>query len=624
MKGSILKSPVSSSTSRFAVECCKQLSLLAQRIPPVAQQASIELVNVALEDPRPILRLAALKSLGLLTKHEFLNEIIVDKIAHIMTQGQNQVKEVICCIQLINKASDQNKLSRGAFIKLVDIMNDLLIKHDDIKLRVELVHSISLLLVQQEKDEEIDDLILENLNSLLILIAELSSTENLEQSTLLRACEISLSDMARLDSGMISELFESLISKCMESKQNYNKLKLLCSIVWSQAGFLSSRPLWSLLQYIAENCSDKEILAMLNLILLESRDDSPSQAQKVLDHCKPCPKSLFYMSRMAIRYGRYRVASYFLKQLKTQTCGYLSFHFERYIDCLDQFAQIEGTIREINEEDLIPAIKALNQATDTFEEISNDILNESAQVWIECRSVLFKSTSIFLLSSVCTPQAYLADELRLHSDKISLLLLKSRMAENSCRQRMIFLQQLLNCVAIIFEHGSSNLLVSPRTQAHFSSELQKLSETAFEECRQYLSLKKFHQAVLVLVRVLVPPPYLFFNKSKEESVKLEISPKPSNTQPNLARVSQLPDFNWNHHFQLGSSTVFVLEGTAPKDMGEILLLMKVESANETIEKKTIVKITKEYFFAKFIVEFTEPGNVYFLTGSLTLRVYCTF
>ena len=542
MKGSILKSPVSSSTSRFAVECCKQLSLLAQRIPPVAQQASVELVNVALEDPRPILRLAALKSLGLLTKHEFLNELIVDKIAHIMTQCENQVKEVICCIQLINKASNQNKLSRGAFIKLVDIMNDLLIKHEDIKLRVELVHSISLLLVQQEKDEEIDDLILDNLNSLLLLIAEVSAADSLEHPTLLRACEISLQDMARLDAGMISELFELLTRKCRESKDNYNKLKLLCSIVWSQAGSLNGGSLCSLLKYVTEKCSEKEVLAMLNLMLLQSRDDSHSQAQKVLDHCKPCPKSLFYMSRMALRYGRYRIASFFLEQLKEETSGYLSFHFERYIDCLDQFAQIESSIREINEEDVIPAIKTLNQATDTFEEISNDILNESAQVWIECRSVLFKSSSIFLLSSACTPQAYLADELRLYSDKISLLLLKSRMAKNSCRQRMIFLQQLLNCVAIIFEHGSSNLLVSPRTQAHFSSELQKLSETAFEKCRQYLSVKKFHQAVLVLVQILVPPPYLFFNKSKEELVKLEISPKPSITQPNLARVSQLLNF----------------------------------------------------------------------------------
>ena len=68
----------------------------------------------------------------------------------------------------------------------------------------------------------------------------------------------------------------------------------------------------------------------------------------------------------------------------------------------------------------------------------------------------------------------------------------------------------------------------------------------------------------------------------------------------------------NPQFQLGSSTVFVLEGTAPKDVGEILLLMKVKSSTETVEKKTIVKIVKEYFFAKFIVEFTEPGtlNVY--------------
>ena len=46
-----------------------------------------------------------------------------------------------------------------------------------------------------------------------------------------------------------------------------------------------------------------------------------------------------------------------------------------------------------------------------------------------------------------------------------------------------------------------------------------------------------------------------------------------------------------------------------------MLLMKVKSSTETVEKKTIVKITKEYFFAKFIVEFTEPGNLQF---SITL------
>ena len=80
----------------------------------------------------------------------------------------------------------------------------------------------------------------------------------------------------------------------------------------------------------------------------------------------------------------------------------------------------------------------------------------------------------------------MADELRQHCEKISKLLLRNRMTENICRQRLIYLQQLMQCVAIIFEHGSSNLLVKPSTISHLSKELMLHNDTAFDTCRQRL------------------------------------------------------------------------------------------------------------------------------------------
>ena len=50
-------------------------------------------------------------------------------------------------------------------------------------------------------------------------------------------------------------------------------------------------------------------------------------------------------------------------------------------------------------------------------------------------------------------------------------------------------------------------------------------------------MKQFHQAVLALISIPIPPPYLFFNETKEEPVKLEISPKPSTTQQNFKEVN---------------------------------------------------------------------------------------
>ena len=86
IKGGNLNSPVSSSNSYFAIDCCKQLTLLALRIPPVAELASKELTVVALEDPRRRLRKAALKCLIALAKREVMNESSFHQIRKILEQ----------------------------------------------------------------------------------------------------------------------------------------------------------------------------------------------------------------------------------------------------------------------------------------------------------------------------------------------------------------------------------------------------------------------------------------------------------------------------------------------------------------------------------------------------------
>ena len=102
IKGSNLNSPVASSNSYFAIDCCKQLTLLALRIPPVAELASKELAAVAIEDPRGRLRRAALKCLIALTKREVIHESSFQKILTILQQ--DSLSEKILAIRIINQA----------------------------------------------------------------------------------------------------------------------------------------------------------------------------------------------------------------------------------------------------------------------------------------------------------------------------------------------------------------------------------------------------------------------------------------------------------------------------------------------------------------------------------------
>ena len=543
-QGSILKSPVSSSTTRFAIECARQLSHLARRIPPVARQVSLELARAAQDDPRGALRCAALRALMALTRHEFVTVPIVEMIKRIMSREQTQVTELIYCAKLVNRASEQNTLDSGVFRTLIELMNGLIVEHESLHLRIELLHSIARLLARHD---EMDEWKLENMNMLAITLNEFDSDdERLERGVILNTAKITLSEMARLDPVMVNEVYQIIAKHCLRAGVNQRKLELLCYIAWTQIDCLTDGlDHYAVLKCMAQSpkCSEKEILAALNLTLIQSHSDSIEAADQLLACLRQSPhytaKTLFYVSRMAVRYARYTIGERVFTLLRDETKGSLSFHFTCFIECMSRFASVENQIGRINptNDDNSALIKQLNEAALVFDEISLEMLNHCAQIWIDCRSVLFRTCSIFLLTSSCTPQAYLADELRQSADKISRLLLKNRATSDICRQRIIYLQQLLNCVAIIFEHGSSNLLVKPGNIAHFSAELLKHNDTAFDECRQFLSVKNFHQAVLSLITIPVPPPYLFFNETKEELVKLEITPKPSTTQPNLTRVS---------------------------------------------------------------------------------------
>ena len=59
---------------------------------------------------------------------------------------------------------------------------------------------------------------------------------------------------------------------------------------------------------------------------------------------------------------------------------------------------------------------------------------------------------------------------------------------------------------------------------------------------------------------------------------------------------------------MGSSIVFVLDGTAPRDMAEIVLKLTIKAPSKTSDESNIVKIETDYFLSKFIVHFDEPGK----------------
>ena len=63
-------------------------------------------------------------------------------------------------------------------------------------------------------------------------------------------------------------------------------------------------------------------------------------------------------------------------------------------------------------------------------------------------------------------------------------------------------------------------------------------------------------------------------------------------------------------FQLGSSIVFVVSGTAPPDMAEIVLKLITKTPHKNLVETNIAKIDKDYFSSKFIVHFDEPGTSY--------------
>ena len=411
IKGSILKSPVSSSKTRFAIECCKQLSLISQRIPPVAKQVSLELISVALDDPRAALRVSALKALISLTKHEFLSDLIIDKITLIMSREQAHVRELILCAQLINKASEQNKLERSEFFKLIEIMNNLIVQHGHINLRVELVHSIARLLLQQNRSEEIDELTLENVNTLVIMLSEFESGDDLEKGTILNTCKMTLTEMARLDPSLVNEVYQIVAGHCLTSTVNRRKMELLCFIAWTQIESIESdrNNHYTLLEYLTtKDCTEPELLSAMNLTLIQCKSDTEEEAEKILKLYQKSKhytkKTLFYVARMCIRYARYRIASKMFELLKSKTSGILSFHLYCYIDCLSRFTEVEDKASRITPVDIKSHVKLLNDAAVVFDEISLEMLNYTAQVWIDCRSVLFRSCSIFLLSSTCTPQ----------------------------------------------------------------------------------------------------------------------------------------------------------------------------------------------------------------------------
>ena len=100
-----------------------------------------------------------------------------------------------------------------------------------------------------------------------------------------------------------------------------------------------------------------------------------------------------------------------------------------------------------------------------LEEVSVEMMTDPAQIWMECKSALFRSTSIFLSQS-SDPQRHLADDMRHYSSCLSRILLENQGAQSTCRRVLHYFQQIFNIYAIIFEHGPENLIVRPQMDKH--------------------------------------------------------------------------------------------------------------------------------------------------------------
>ena len=110
-------------------------------------------------------------------------------------------------------------------------------------------------------------------------------------------------------------------------------------------------------------------------------------------------------------------------------------------------------------------IESLNAGSMVLEEVSVEMMTDPAQIWMECKSALFRSTSIFLSQST-DPQRHLADDMRHYSSCLSRILLENQGAQSTCRRVLHYFQQIFNIYAIIFEHGPENLIVRPQMDKH--------------------------------------------------------------------------------------------------------------------------------------------------------------
>ena len=70
------------------------------------------------------------------------------------------------------------------------------------------------------------------------------------------------------------------------------------------------------------------------------------------------------------------------------------------------------------------------------------------------------------------------------------------------------------------------------------------------------------------------------------------------------------------HFKIGTSQIFTVDGTVSNARIKIKLRIRdPQGRNE--EKIAVCDMDKDYFSAKFIVDFTEAGDYDFLLGSFS-------
>lgn len=130
----------------------------------------------------------------------------------------------------------------------------------------------------------------------------------------------------------------------------------------------------------------------------------------------------------------------------------------------------------------------------------------------------------------------------------------------------------------------------------FGHRLVEANDRAFKSIKRHLQRSNYRNSILALLQIPLGLPYIFFNSPEGTSVKIDISPTQT-SQPTQVKI--------------GSSQVFTIDGTVSNARIKIKLRIRAPTGGEEV-KTSVCEMDKEYFSAKFIVDFLEAGDYDFI------------